>query len=198
MISCNDVRPMLPGYLDGELSEAQSAPMRGHLMDCCACREQLQEGKVLSRWFREGSGQAQAVPRDFSARIARRAFAGDPGLSASNQSVGESSSAARPRPLLPFLLKLTAAAAVLLFLFALQLKRLNLPDSENVEAGSYSPPWAQQQATPAVELLLGLPAGAVLPRPLPAELKDAEAPLNPDGDPDGDLDSDSASAQDDR
>lgn len=165
MISCNDVQPMLSGYLDGELSEAQSAPMRAHLLDCCACREQLQGGKVLSRWFQEGSGQPLAVPSGFSARIARRAFAGDPGLSTENQPRGE----ARRHSLLPFLLKLTAAAAVLLFILALQIKRQNLPHTEDLEAGSYSPPWAQQEAAPAVDLLLGLPAGAQLPRPMPKE-----------------------------
>lgn len=176
MISCNDVRQLLPGYLDGELSEAQAGPARTHMLECCACREQVQDGKVLSRWFHSGQGQPLDVPRGFSARIARRAFAGDTGTMVSGNS--RSQDAGRERPILPFLLKMTALAACLLFVLALQIKRQSLPDSHEAEASNHSPPWEVQPDVQDADALLALPAGA----PLRAPVKLAPDELDEDGD----------------
>jgi anti-sigma factor RsiW len=180
MISCDDVKQLLPGYLDGELSEAQARPARGHLLDCCACRELVQEGKVISRWFQKGQGQAMLAPQGFSARIARRAFAGDQGalMPVASQTASNASSSDRgARPILPFLLKLTAVAAILLFLFALQIKRQALPNSRDAEAANQAPPpWVEQPATLSADELLGRPAGAQSDAPMLIHAGEAKQP----------------------
>ncbi len=71
---CKDARPLVPSYLDGELSEAQAGPLRKHLLACPACRASAQAGKHLKRWF--APTQLVPVPRDFAARVTRMAFAG--------------------------------------------------------------------------------------------------------------------------
>src|SRR5262245_33215547 len=122
-ISCDDARTLVPSYLDGELAEAQASPLRGHLLDCPACREVAKQGKTLQRWF-EVAPPAVTVPAGFSARVARRAFAGDPGL------LVPEPPAVRPRKsLLPFLLVASAVAAALLFVLALAIQRETLPRS---------------------------------------------------------------------
>jgi len=174
MMNCNQAQPLLAGYLDGELSEAQSGPVRTHLLACCACREWVQEGKTLSRWFRGGQTAPEAIPQGFSARIARRAFAGDPGLLVPEPRSPE-------RPLLPFLLKWAAVAALVLFVLALQIQRQRLPDSHEVEAESYTPPWVGQAEMLPSSKVLALPAGADLsPQP----------PLRVDPDEQAELDGD--------
>ena len=37
-MSCDDVRPRLTGYLDGELEGDRGSVIRGHLRECAACR----------------------------------------------------------------------------------------------------------------------------------------------------------------
>jgi anti-sigma factor RsiW len=146
-ISCDAARPLVPSYLDGELSEAQASPLRAHLLDCPACRETAKEGKSLRRWF-EPELEPLAVPAGFAARVARRAFAGDPGL------LVPEPPALRPRrPLLPFLLVATAVAAALLFVLAVAIQRESLPRSNSLEALPSRPPWLDAPAaeTPAPE-----------------------------------------------
>ncbi len=139
--TCDDARLLVPSYLDGELSEAQASPLRTHLMDCPACREEAKQGKTLKRWFEPESAPV-SVPAGFAARVARRAFAGDPGLL-----VPEPPAVRARRPLLPFLLLATAVAAALLFVLALAIQRENLPRSNRLEAREGGrPPWLAQPA----------------------------------------------------
>ncbi|NOT30561.1 MAG: zf-HC2 domain-containing protein [Planctomycetes bacterium] len=140
--TCDDARALVPSYLDGELPEPQSAPLRTHLLACPACREVAKEGKVLRRWF-EAEPARVSVPAGFAARVARRAFAGDPGL------LVPEPPAVRPRrPLLPFLLLATAAAAALLFVLAVAIQRESLPHSNRLDAqeGQGRPPWLEAPA----------------------------------------------------
>jgi len=118
-IPCEHAKSLVPSYLDGELTEAQAAPLRAHLLGCPACREIAKDGRALSRWFEPGP-DAQ-VPVGFAARVARRAFAGDPGGTVTPD---EPSGEGREAPVLPFLLRMTAAAAALLIVLAglMQLK----------------------------------------------------------------------------
>src|SRR5258705_12108957 len=76
-MECNQAQPLIPSYLDGELSEPQAAPLRRHLLDCQPCRAGAQSEKNVKRWF--SATAAIAVPKGFAARVARRAFAGDTG-----------------------------------------------------------------------------------------------------------------------
>ena len=139
-ISCDDARTLVPGYLDGELPEGQASPLRGHLMDCPACREVAKQGKNLSRWF-EAAPAAVPVPAGFAARVARRAFAGDPGL------LVPEPPAVRPRkPLMPFLLAACAVAAVLLFVLALAIRNETLPRANSIDA-QVRPPWLEQPSS---------------------------------------------------
>jgi anti-sigma factor RsiW len=134
-ITCDDARPLVPSYLDGELTEVQASPLRAHLMDCPACREVAKEGKALARWFETESARIE-IPAGFSARVARRAFAGDPGLL-----VPEPPAVRQRRSLLPFLLVATAVAAALLFVLAVAIQRESLPQSNGLEAKESRPPW---------------------------------------------------------
>jgi anti-sigma factor RsiW len=137
-VTCNEAPELVPRYLDGELSESLASPLRAHLLDCQACREVAMEGRALERWFEAGAPELVAVPAGFAARVARRAFAGDPGLLVPV----EPPSLARRRPLLPVLLLASAVAAVLLFVLALAIQRESLPSSNGLDAQS-RPPWLQ-------------------------------------------------------
>jgi len=142
-ISCDAARPLVPSYLDGELSEAQASPLRAHLLDCPACREVAKEGKSLQRWF-ETESEPITVPAGFAARVARRAFAGDPGL------LVPEPPAIRPRrPLLPFLLVASAVAAALLFVLAVAIQRESLPRTNGLDALPSRPPWLDAPASDA-------------------------------------------------
>lgn len=127
-MTCPDARVLVPAYLDGELSEARSSPLRKHLLDCHACRTGAQDGKNLKRWFSAAREQAEAaplaVPSGFAARVARRAFAGDRGQLApiaapSAELVGASDATRKEGKLLRFVLAATAVAAAVALLLAL-------------------------------------------------------------------------------
>lgn len=153
-LSCENARSLIPGYLDGELTEAQAAPLRKHLFACPACREVTKDEKSLKRWFSGARSETVDVPQGFAARVARRAFAGDPGLLVP---VPSRSSSAEERPsLLPFLLKLTAVAAGLLLVFAVTIQRRSLPSGDGLSATEEAP-WDRESTRgplvdrPAVE-----------------------------------------------
>lgn len=116
---CNSFGPLIPSYLDGELSDAQAGPLRRHLLECPPCRRAVAGEKALKRWFT--AEPAPAVPAGFAERVARRAFAGDPGL--------EAPLAAAPDEgrLLRFVLHLTVAAAALILIVAGSLRSVDVP-----------------------------------------------------------------------
>jgi anti-sigma factor RsiW len=150
-MECQQSQSLIPSYLDGELSEAQAAPLRRHLLDCQPCRAGAQSEKNLKRWF--SASIPVSVPRGFAARIARRAFAGDTGeppvelvpvVAASFGAVLGSS----PRPtserdvrrgasedqLLRFILQVTAAAALVVIALSVALRSLSLPSGTSLRA----------------------------------------------------------------
>jgi anti-sigma factor RsiW len=134
MEACKQQQALIPGYLDGELSEAQAAPLRQHLLACQDCRNQAQGEKSLKAWFRaEG---AVTVPDGFAARIARRAFDGDTG------DTGEPAAPVPAReetPILRFVLAATSVAAAVLLVLAVALRSSDLPSSDRLRADSDSP-----------------------------------------------------------
>ncbi len=133
-MECNNARHLIPSYLDGELTEAQASPLRKHLLDCQPCRGATQGEKNMKRWFVDA--EPVAIPRDFSARVARRAFAGD---------TGEGYVAAAPSwndataadGVLRFVLRMTAIAAAILILLSLALSRINLPSESRLMADDH-------------------------------------------------------------
>jgi hypothetical protein len=125
---CAQAAPLIPAWADGELSEARSAPLREHLLDCRDCRSSMAELRALSRWFQPG-GEV-AVPPGFSARVARRAFAGDTGERAGGAERG----ALEGRRALDLVLVLTAVAAALVIALGLALRARDLPVGERLHA----------------------------------------------------------------
>jgi anti-sigma factor RsiW len=131
-MECNQAGPLIPSYLDGELSEAQAGPLRRHLLDCHACRSSAQSGKNLKRWFVKDD--AVAIPRDFAARVARRAFAGDRGERYSDMPTSIAAARTDDGRSLNFILQLTSLAAVLLIALSLALGNLKLPSGVKLQA----------------------------------------------------------------
>lgn len=143
-MECNDARPLIPSYLDGELTQAQAGPLRKHLLDCQPCRASAQDVKSLKRWFVED--EPMQIPRDFAARVARRAFAGDRGAAVSlrdrdqrwsEPALGSSTPALRSSSddrNLRFVLMVTSIAAVLLIFLSMAIRSLSLPSSDKLLA----------------------------------------------------------------
>ncbi len=183
-MSCENASALVPSYLDGELTEEQTAPLRSHLFDCPACREVAKEGKTLQRWFAPGAALARELqaPAGFASRVARRAFAGDPGLldpvaagaAGAALPMDQRASSESARTHLPLLLKTTAAAAAVLFVFALAIQNQSLPSADGLEA-QYQPPWEKEAYDLPARLPVLPPAGALgTGRSAEADLEDAE------------------------
>ncbi len=143
-IRCQDALPLVPPYVDGELSEAQAAPLREHLLGCQACRGSAQNLKGLKRWFapsnRHAGNPDDRVPAGFAARVARRAFAGD---------TGERPEAPLPTPTIQparaahehtgFIRELTGLAAALLVALTIGLRMQDVPSGERLRADEMMP-----------------------------------------------------------
>jgi len=158
-MECQDARASIQAYLDGELNEERAGPLRKHLLDCQPCRGSAQSEKNLKRWFAKAkTPAANLVPRDFSARVARRAFAGDRGENFSEPRmvlVGASemtmTSTSKPDERnLRFILSLTAAAAVFLVVLSVGIGRLSLPSSSSLLA---SPKMSIEEAHKQLDVL---------------------------------------------
>ena len=128
---CENSNLLIPGYLDGELSEEQAAPLRRHLLECMSCRDIAQDEQAMKRWF--VAEKAPVAPPGFAARIARRAFAGDTGEVNHGAPVA-TAVAASEEPQFQFVLRMTAIAAAVLFCFALAIRTESLPSSADLSA----------------------------------------------------------------
>ena len=133
-MNCNQAEPLIPSYLDGELSEAQAGPLRKHLLDCQPCRGAAQGEKNLKRWFVPEAGVM--VPRDFASRVARRAFAGDRGERFADTPSLRIAARRGEDPNLRFVLQLTSLAAAVLIFLSLAIGSLKLPSGSKLEADS--------------------------------------------------------------
>jgi hypothetical protein len=52
-MSCEDVRPRLTGYLDGDLDPDRGSVVRGHLRECAACRQVATDEAALRDGLRQ-------------------------------------------------------------------------------------------------------------------------------------------------
>jgi hypothetical protein len=127
-IACENAKSLTPSYLDGELSEEQAAPLRRHLLECLSCREGAQNEQALKRWFVDVESSA---PPGFAARLARRAFAGDPGILSERH---EPAATNVTGAILSFVVLFTAAAAAVLLVLALAIREERLPESPGLFA----------------------------------------------------------------
>jgi anti-sigma factor RsiW len=153
-MECQQSQTLIPSYLDGELSEAQAAPLRKHLLDCQPCRAGAQGEKNQKRWF--SAKLPVSIPHGFAARVARRAFAGDTGENevevlpagaggvfartaslhrvAAQDSHGHPARGGSEDRLLRFVIQATAAAALLVLVLSIALRSLSLPAGSNLRA----------------------------------------------------------------
>lgn len=141
MMNCKDCLPLIPSYVDEELSEPQAAPLRQHLMDCRMCRRALSAEKSFKRWFEIEPELDVAVPAGFAERVARRAFAGDLGSEDSFESSREVAASSEPipeqeTPIFQFVLRSTAIAAGLLLVVSVLIFSTRVPDGTNVHGKS--------------------------------------------------------------
>ncbi len=137
-MECNAANALIPGYVDGELSEAQAKPLRQHLLDCAACRSVTQEVKGLRGWFVAPS--AVAVPPGFAERVARRAFAGDRGHQWGKREREEGGATLSIEPRVrSFVMTLTAVAAGLLLAISIYLATIQRPQTDDLMADDLSP-----------------------------------------------------------
>lgn len=159
-MECKDALPLVPAYLDGEVTETRAGLLRKHLLGCHSCRTSAQDGKTLKRWFGPlaeasrdpRSSFAVEVPSGFAARVARRAAAGDSGERVDR-------SPRKQDNVLPFVLRVTALAAGLLFVLAIGLRMQTRPEVKNLSADSTLTPVER-----LVEQFDQLNGTAVLPR----------------------------------
>lgn len=136
---CEDARPLVPAYLDGEVSEAQAGLLRKHLLSCRDCRSTAQDGKALKRWFEPLATSSESapveVPPGFAARVARRAFAGDAGEQHGiGLEAGAPSSADSRDSVLRLVLNLTALAAGIMLVLSIALRSERLPSGSRMRA----------------------------------------------------------------
>jgi Putative zinc-finger len=52
-VSCDDIRPQLTAYLDGELADDRGSAIRGHLRGCAACRDAARDEAVIRDGLRD-------------------------------------------------------------------------------------------------------------------------------------------------
>ena len=126
--TCADARPLVSAYLDDELTADRASPLRQHLMECAECRTATQSHKAQRQWF-QTTPQVE-VPAGFASRVARRAFQGDLG-EAPFQTAEDDRVLA---PVLPFVLRMTAAAALLLLVISGALRSVEIPTGGELRA----------------------------------------------------------------
>ena len=141
-IKCAQLTALVPGYLDGELSEEQAAPLRRHLLSCPGCRRGAADLTNLKRWTTAAVPTGEpAIPAGFAARVAQAAFDGEPAqgvLTPQPASAKSDRPAARAEatetPILSFILGLTSLAAALLISLSFFIGVQDQPRGSNLSA----------------------------------------------------------------
>ena len=130
-MNCKHARPLVPLYVDGELTSVQRAELRPHLLSCPACRSLAQAEQSLHAWF--VPTDEVPVPTGFAAHVARRAVAGDTGSKRPFAPV-ESPDHEHSEPILQFVLHALAVAAIALVVASIAMRRLDQPAAEELKA----------------------------------------------------------------
>lgn len=136
-MDCKETQALIPSYHDGELTEAQAAPLRQHLMDCPDCRRALAGQKAFNRWFPKSTEEVE-IPPGFAQRVARRAFAGDTGSREPEPVVASAAEATVPEtPIFSFVLWATSAAAGLLLIISGMLFQSHVGGGDQLHADGH-------------------------------------------------------------
>jgi predicted anti-sigma-YlaC factor YlaD len=130
-MNCEHARPLVPLYVDGELTSVQSAELRPHLLSCPACRSLAQTEQSLHAWFVPTA--EVPVPVGFAAHVARRAVAGDTGSKRPVAPVEETEHE-HSEPILQFVLHALAVAAIALVVISIAMRRLDQPVADELKA----------------------------------------------------------------
>ena len=149
-MGCERAQELLPRYLDGELTEAQSAALRRHLMACTACRRGAAEGRALQTWM--VPLEAPEVPEGFAQRVVTAALAGETGPPRTFDTEPVATGAARRefRPL-DFVVLLTGVAAAALFALSIALGMRDRPSGDELSAQPLSEVLLELEALNAAE-----------------------------------------------
>ena len=161
---CEDVLPLVPRYVDGELTTSQTTSFREHLLDCQSCRTRVQESEALKVWFQDPEalvGPAEA-PNGFAAKVTALAFGehaalqpltqnrstpprliSEPAFAAPSQSAWalahqDKEQEHKEQELLGFVLNMTAAAALVLLVLSFGIKHSSLPKVGKLHAENAS------------------------------------------------------------
>jgi len=130
-MNCEHARPLVPLYVDGELTSVQSAELRPHLLSCPACRSLAQGEQSIHAWFVPTA--EVPVPVGFAAHVARRAVAGDTGSTRPSVPL-EPSVHEHSGPTMQFVLHALAVAAIALVVISISMRRLDQPAAEELKA----------------------------------------------------------------
>jgi len=69
MIDCEQVRELIPWYVNGTLSRDEAAAVAEHMASCPSCREELAQTIQLSLQVRSAINRTPAVPKQVWERV---------------------------------------------------------------------------------------------------------------------------------
>ena len=137
---CAQLTDLVPGYLDGELSEEQATPLRRHLLSCPSCRRGATDLTNLKRWAKAAVPTGEfAIPAGFAARVAQAAFHGGPARGeltpqAPGAPAAQAAALKTDSSVLTFVLSLTSIAAALLLSLSFFIGVQDQPRGSNLSA----------------------------------------------------------------
>jgi len=71
MIDCEQVRELIPWYVNGTLPGDEAAAVAGHIAQCADCRQELAQTLQVSLQVRSAIDRTQSMPEDVWDRVKR-------------------------------------------------------------------------------------------------------------------------------
>lgn len=71
MIDCEQVRELIPWYVNGTLPGDEAAAVAGHIAQCADCRQELAQTLQISLQVRSAIDRTQSMPEDVWDRVKR-------------------------------------------------------------------------------------------------------------------------------
>ena len=69
---CSSAQTHLHAYVEGELDSIRTCLLKGHMEECSACREQVEELKLERVWLLEACVDSPALPDSFTKKVMLR------------------------------------------------------------------------------------------------------------------------------